>query len=204
MQINGFSCPTSGEIAGRDIPSDSTYFLTTFGGGADAQPVACGGPAADGTWYYCADSWRFGCGTLVLISNPATGAGCVAQVADVGPNVCVEQAAGRPVIDASPLVAQALFGTSSLGWSSRSLVLARVVDPSTPLGPTAGDTSLPDTSLVPGAMPQAALTGFEIAVVIVLLGGAGYAFYTAWQQWQARRLASSAPTRRTSTTRRST
>lgn len=138
MNVGGYECPTSGEIAGREIPDDHAYYLTSFGGGADTQPVACGGPIADGTWYYLADSWRFGCGARVRIANPANGNWVVAQVADVGPNVCVEQAAGRPVIDASPLVSQHLFGTSSRGYADHSLVTADVVDPSTPLGPGTG------------------------------------------------------------------
>lgn len=132
--VGGHPCPTSGEIAGRTQPTDHLYFLTEFGGGADTQNMACGGPIADGTWYYLADSWRFGCGTRVRITNPANGKSVIAQVADVGPNICVEQAAGRPVIDASPLVTHYLFGRSK-GWSDRALVRAEVVDRTTPLGP---------------------------------------------------------------------
>jgi hypothetical protein len=176
MQVGGYDCPTSGEIAGRELAPDGTYYLTTFGGGADAQPVACGGPPADGSWYYLADSWRFGCGARVLVSNPANGRGCVAQVADVGPNICVEQAAGRPVIDASPLVARALFGTDSLGWSSRALVYARVVDPATPLGPAPGDTTPP--VLPAGPSGAATLAGWLLA-----LGGAGVLGYLAWRSY---------------------
>lgn len=133
--VGGHPCPTSGEIAGRDIPADGRYYLTTFGGGADTQSMSCGG-IADGTWYYLADSWRFGCGTKIQITNPTNGRSCVAQVADVGPNICVEQAAGLPVIDASPLVSRLLFGGDSSGWADRRLVIANRVDPSTPLGPT--------------------------------------------------------------------
>ncbi len=133
LVVGGYQCPTSGEIAGRQVPDDKRYYLTSFGGGSDTQGMACGG-TADGTWYYLADSWRFPCGTKVRITNPANGKSVVAQVADVGPNVCVEQAAGLPVLDASPLVSQALFGSSSSGWADRRLVIGEVVDASTPLG----------------------------------------------------------------------
>ena len=133
LTVGGHHCPTSGEIAGRDVPSDNAYYLTTFGGGGDTQRMSCGG-SADATWYYVADKWRFGCGAHVRITNPATGASCVAQVADVGPNICVEQAAGRPVIDASPLVSLALFHVHEAGWSDRRDIVAELVDNTTPLG----------------------------------------------------------------------
>jgi MYXO-CTERM domain-containing protein len=131
--VGGYYCPTSGEIAGRTQPADHLYYLTSFGGGSDTQAMACGG-TADGHWLYLADSWRFGCGTHVQITNPATGDFCVAQVADVGPNICVEEAAHRPVIDASPLVAEYLFHVSGAGWSDRRSIAAVVVPRSTALG----------------------------------------------------------------------
>ena len=103
LTVGGHYCPTRGEIAGRTIPSDNTYFITSFGGGVDTQRMACTG-IADGRWMYIADSWRFGCRARVRVTNPRTGRWCIAQVADVGPNICVEQAAGRPIIDASPVI----------------------------------------------------------------------------------------------------
>src|SRR5512140_2592104 len=63
--VGGCACPTSGTCSAlsySDIPGDGKYYVTTFGGGADTQPLACGG-TADGTWAYVADSARFGCGT---------------------------------------------------------------------------------------------------------------------------------------------
>lgn len=137
LTTGGFDCPTTGTITVSTIPSDGRYYLTSFGGGSDTQGVACHGmPSADGTWYYLADKDRFGCGTKVRITNPANQRAVVAQVIDVGPNVCVEQAGGMPVIDASPLVSQYLFDSGSSGWADRRVVLADVVDPSTPLGPS--------------------------------------------------------------------
>lgn len=175
MEINGYQCLNTGEIAGRDIPLDGQYYLTSFGGGSDTQSVACGGPIADGTWYYMADSWRWPCGTKILITNPQNGLGVVAQVADVGPNICVEQAAGKPVIDASPLVSQALFGTTSRGWSDRSLVLAEVVDPSTPLGPAQGDLN-------------AGLAG-RVETAVIAGGLATLAAWAGWMAWKRGELA---------------
>jgi hypothetical protein len=106
--------PQRGEIAGRNIPPDNVYYITTFGEGPDNQTMACGA-YADGTWLYIADSWRFGCGAKVKLTNPRNGRWCVTQVADVGPNICVERAAGRPIIDASPVITRELFGRSSAG-----------------------------------------------------------------------------------------
>ena len=47
------------ELSYSDTPSDGVYYLTTFGGGSDTQPMACGG-TTDGTSAYVADEARFG------------------------------------------------------------------------------------------------------------------------------------------------
>ena len=90
---------------------------------------------ADGSWYYAADNQRWPCGTKLLVTNPANGLSCIAQVADQGPAAWVEANAGGPVLDASPMVAQYLFGTTSSGWSDHRTVVVTVADPSSPLGP---------------------------------------------------------------------
>jgi hypothetical protein len=139
-------------------PADGRYVMTTFGGGSDTQSVACGGRLADGMWYYAADRQRFGCGTHLKVENPANGACVILQVADAGPDICVEQAAAKPVLDVSPLASQHLFGTSGSGWSDGRIVHVTVtseatlgpcpapppppVDASTP--PTTADASMPD------------------------------------------------------------
>jgi hypothetical protein len=128
----GQSCCTGSAYS--SIPADERYYLTTFGGGADTQGMSCGG-TADATWYYAADKQRFGCGALIRIVNPANGKCAVAQVADYGPGTCVEDAACKPIIDASPLVSQHLFNVSGSGWSDKNLVTATVVPAGTPLGP---------------------------------------------------------------------
>lgn len=148
LTVGGHYCPTRGEIAGRNIPADRSYYITTFGGGADNQPMACAG-YADGRWLYIADSWRFGCGARVKVTNPRNGRWCVTRVADVGPNICVERAAGKPVIDASPVVTRELFGVGSAGWSDRIVVRAETVASSTPLG-CGGSAAAPTPTPTPG------------------------------------------------------
>lgn len=157
--VGGYDC--SAGRASATIPPDNLYFLTTFGGGSESQSMSCPNmPPADGTWYYAADRSRFGCGARILISNPANGRSVVAIVADYGPNICVEQAAGKPVLDASPMVSRHLFGSDSSGWSSRNLVQVTVVDPSTPLGPTSS-TGAGIIALVLAGMTAAAIWYLE-------------------------------------------
>jgi hypothetical protein len=126
--------------ASSTIPSSGDYYLTSFGGGSDTQSMSCGG-TADGTWYYAASKQRFGCGARIQIE--ANGKCVVAETEDYGPDVCVENAAGRPIIDASPLVSEHLFGSSSAGWSDRFPIHVTQVDASTPLGPCNGSTPAP-------------------------------------------------------------
>jgi len=117
------------------LPVGQRYDLTTFGGPGDEQPVACAGAAdADGTWYYAANSQRFRCGQRVRIVDEARTSCVVVEVADVGPNACVEEAGAMPIWDVSPLAAQALFGVSSVGWSEHRAVFGAPVDGDNPLG----------------------------------------------------------------------
>jgi hypothetical protein len=108
------------------------WYLTTFGGGSDTQPVSCGGRQADGRWFYAANAQRFPCGSRFKLR---TGRGCVVvQVADSGPHVCVEDAAAGPIWDVSPVAARALTGSSQVGWSERVTVTSEPVSAATPLG----------------------------------------------------------------------
>ncbi len=43
------------------------------------------------------------------------GGKCVVTALDYVPDVCVETAAGQPILDASPLVGNRLFGESGVG-----------------------------------------------------------------------------------------
>lgn len=141
VSVGGCTCPTSGgcsTLSYSDIPADNVYYVTTFGGGADTQPMSCGG-TADGTWAYVADSARFGCNSKLLIE--AQGKSCVAEVRDCGPNRCVEEAACScscgghfPIIDASPFITKYLVGSSAVGWSEKIKVTAKLVDSATPIG----------------------------------------------------------------------
>ncbi|MGH7282279.1 MAG: hypothetical protein ACRELY_12185 [Polyangiaceae bacterium] len=119
--------------AASTIPDDGAYELTSFGGPGESGIVSCGDYTKNGTWYYAASRQRYGCGAHIQIE--ANGKCVVAQTDDYGPDVCVESAAGKPIIDASPLVSKYLFGASSAGWSDHLAITVTEVDKSTPLGP---------------------------------------------------------------------
>ena len=133
--------------ASSSVPDNDSYYLTTFGGPGESGTMSCGQSTKNGSWYYIASRQRYGCGTHVRLT---TATKCVVAAADdYGPDVCVETAAGGPIIDASPKVAQALFGVSAAGWSEHRRLKAEVVDDSTPLGPcslTATDHTSTTTS----------------------------------------------------------
>jgi hypothetical protein len=152
---DGGSCYACNGNMSSTIPSDHLYVLTSFGGGSDTQPVACGGRQADGMWWYAADRQRFGCGTHLKVENPQNGACVVLQVADAGPDICVEEAAAKPVLDATPMVASALFNVGSAGWSDGRVVRVTVVDSSTALGPCPPPPPPPIDASVPPAMADA-------------------------------------------------
>ncbi len=119
--------------ASSTIPSSGQYELTSFGGPGESGIMSCGDYTKNGSWYYAASRQRYGCGAHIQIE--AHGKCVVAQTDDYGPDVCVENAAGLPIIDASPLVSKYLFGTSSAGWSDHFRITVTEVDDSTPLGP---------------------------------------------------------------------
>jgi hypothetical protein len=113
-----------------NIPADNLYVLTSFTGG---ESMACGGYAT-GDWYYSTSWVRWHCDAKLRITNPETGDCVVVQVADAGPASWVEDSAGMPIIDASTLVCEDLFGYSSCGWSDGFVIEALQVDDGTPLG----------------------------------------------------------------------
>lgn len=180
MSVGGYDC-SAGE-AGRTIPADNVYFLTSFGGGSDTQPMACGGPIADGSWWYCADKSRYPCGTLLLVTNPLNSRSCIVKVADYGPNICVEQAGGGPVLDASPLVSQYLFNRSGSGYEDHARVVVNIApDQSALLGPTDLIARIGTNWL-----------GFLTAG---LAGLAAWAGYKAWSRGELRALGLPGPRR---------
>lgn len=120
-------------VASSSIPGSGDYYLTTFGAGSDSGVMSCGENTNHGSWYYAASRQRYGCGAHIKIT--ANGKCVVAETDDYGPDVCVENAAKGPIIDASPLVAKHLFGVSSAGWSEHRKIHVTVVSKSTPLGP---------------------------------------------------------------------
>ncbi len=120
--------------ASSSVPASGDYYLTSFGfTPSDDGLMSCGEKTLHGSWYYAASRQRYGCGAHIQIE--ANGKCVVAETDDYGPDVCVENAAGRPIIDASPLVSEHLFGTQSAGWSDRYPIAVTLVAKSTPLGP---------------------------------------------------------------------
>lgn len=124
------------------LPEDQAYELTTFGGPGDEQPVACGGPDADGTWYYAANRQRFACGQRIRIVTPDRAHCVIVEVADLGPNACVEEAGGAPIWDVSPLAADELVGRTSVGYSEHEELLAAPVGSANTLGPCPAPSTL--------------------------------------------------------------
>jgi hypothetical protein len=122
--------------ASSSIPASHEYTLTSFGDSpSDNGEMSCGEYTRDGTWYYAASRQRYGCGSHVKVE--ANGKCVVVETDDYGPDSCVETAAHMPILDASPLVAEHLFGTNSAGWSDGLHVIVTEVAASTPLGPCA-------------------------------------------------------------------
>jgi hypothetical protein len=134
--------------ASSDIPADGVYVITTFGGPSESQQMSCGSHTQAGSWYYAASRQRYGCGSLVRIE--ANGKCVIAKTDDYGPDVCVEKAAKRPIMDVSPLVAQHLFGMSGMGWSDGQLVTVSLASGNEALGPCDGGAP-PDPSGAGGA-----------------------------------------------------
>lgn len=118
--------------ASSSVPADGRFVMTTFGGGADDQPMSCGG-YADGTGWYAASRQRFGCGAHLQVE--ANGKCVVLEAQDYGPDVCVEAAAHMPILDMSPRASKALYNVSGAGWSDHLVVNVTEVSSSTPLGP---------------------------------------------------------------------
>jgi hypothetical protein len=128
--------------ASSTIPASGDYDLTSFGDSpSDDGTMSCGETTRDGTWYYAASRQRYGCGAHIQIE--ANGKCVVAETDDYGPDACVEAAAGKPIIDASPLVSEHLFGAKSAGWSDHLAIHVTLVDRSTPLGPCSGSPPPP-------------------------------------------------------------
>lgn len=124
-----------GSLTDDRLPEDQGYDITTFGGPGDEQPVSCASPDADGTWYYAANAQRFTCGQRIRMVDAARTRCVIVEVADLGPNACVEEAGAMPIFDVSPLASQALFDVDSVGWSEHRATFAAPVDNDNALGP---------------------------------------------------------------------
>jgi len=128
--------------ASSSIPSNGQYVITTFASPGGAQ-MSCGG-YADGVSWYAASRQRYGCGSHIRVT--ANGKCVVLRTDDYGPDVCVENAATMPIIDASPAATQYLFGVKGAGWSDHRVVTVEEVSTSEPLGPCSSSTSTPPGS----------------------------------------------------------
>lgn len=118
--------------ASSSVPTTGKYVITTFGGPGDHQSMSCGG-FADGTGWYAASRQRYGCGAKLQVTANAQ---CVVvEAQDYGPDVCVEAAAGMPILDVSPKVSRALFNIAGAGWSDHEIVTVEEVAAGTALGP---------------------------------------------------------------------
>ena len=126
--------------ASASIPANGKYVITTFGGPGDHQSMSCGG-YADGSGWYAASRQRYGCGAKLAVR--ANGKCVVVEAQDYGPDVCVENAAGMPILDVSPKVSRALFDLSGAGWSDHEVVTVEEVAAGTALGPCSTTTPPP-------------------------------------------------------------
>jgi len=117
------------------------YQLTSYGGAGDSSTgtPACGGKSVDGTWYYATGAYTFGCHSKLKLE--ANGTCVVVEAVDNGPAASVETKAAKKcggtgyIIDASPLVSKALFGSTSAGWSDCFEIQVTPMPSTTPSGP---------------------------------------------------------------------
>ena len=152
-----WTCPG---ITGKVIPSDGTYWMTTFGASDATQGTtcddagdncigACNAQAAQQGFcsqsevnkpaicernakWFVADADRYGCGSRVKVEM--NGKAVVALVIDRGPNCRIERQKSAAVLDASPAVNTYLSGRAQNGVGGAQVHVTEVVG-DTPLGP---------------------------------------------------------------------
>lgn len=161
-------------VASSSIPASGQYIITTFGGPGDHQPMSCGG-YADGTRWYAASRQRYGCGSKLAIR--ANGKCVVVEAEDYGPDVCVENAAGKPIMDVSPKVGRALFDEAGLGYSDRQIVTVEQVAASTPVGPCATTPTTPPPGGTTPTTCESATLGRAVAAGTCVQSAADDAWY---------------------------
>ena len=113
--------PIINSQACNNIPADGVYYLTSF---CD-QTTACGISCGNCTWYYAADSQRFGCKSTINCNRSGKSANL--EVIDYGPNCDLERKSGKPIIDASYSTCRLFTGSNSCGWSDRLAVTCKKV-----------------------------------------------------------------------------
>lgn len=163
--------------ASSSIPGSGMYRLTTFGGPGDHQSMSCGG-YADGTTWYAASRQRYGCGSKLKLE--ANGKCAIVTALDYGPDVCVENAAGMPIIDVSPKASRHLFGEAGVGYSDRLNVKVTKVAASTPVGPcstTSPTTPTPPSETGAGAACDSATLGRSVEAGVCVQGASDAKWY---------------------------
>ena len=148
--------PCYSGMSSTTIPDGNWYLLSNFGGPDDQRvfrdgtPASSAGPLAcdpgwydTGDWNYAAGAQRFGCGTALRITTGTTCA--IAWVADEGPDQCVEQRAGWPILDTSPTISRQLFGLDWVSARDNLFVAVEEVDDSATCGEVGSWTELEGT-----------------------------------------------------------
>jgi hypothetical protein len=147
-------------LTGTTTNTDRVYYTTSFGcwvdedgdphGDADdnclpacsLSSIGCSGMSGPecerAINWYAADSDRFGCGTLIKVTNPDTGASAVLKVIDRGPSCTIENLVDHWVLDMSYRASYFLFGEPTSA-TERADVIVDIVPDGTPLGPVSGD-----------------------------------------------------------------
>lgn len=110
------------QSACTNIPADGVYYLTSF---CDKQ-TACGISCGNCTWWYAADSQRFGCKSTINCQRSGKTAVNL-EVIDYGPNCDLERKSGKPIIDASYSTCSHFTGSTSCGWSDKFAITCKKV-----------------------------------------------------------------------------
>jgi len=119
--ITDFTCNCKSSCC-TYIPSDGSYYLTSF---CDSS-VACGGSCGNCKGWYATSAMRFGCNKQLKCSKSGYDS-VTLKVIDSGPACWVEEKAGRSIIDASYSTCQHFAGSNSCGWSDRISITCAVV-----------------------------------------------------------------------------
>lgn len=155
--LSGYTCTTTNNVNWGTKPMpDNYYYATSFGCSTQFGPdpgdnciPACNssaipecsasgktGRACEETLkWFAADAGRFGCNTLLRVTNPLTGSAVIVRAIDQGPACSIENKGGRGVVDLSKDAANVLFGSPHAGVVDRKSIQVETVQEGTALGP---------------------------------------------------------------------